>query len=151
MKKSFLALSLLISCICIGQPVIRLYGYSQIQTLGIVRERDPGKPASATSAITHYIFTATSKSVHIRPVEIWIRGQRHKLDKVKIVSTPVQSFTNDVLIPKTTQKVSELQLGDGLPPLKSTPSWLKKMTKDNELVIAYYWNGKKYIWIHQGE
>jgi hypothetical protein len=143
MKKSFLALSLMIGSYSYCQPAIKLYGYSQVFTPGMVLERQPGEP-QRKGVVSYYLYFAASSAVNIRPSEIWIKGERFQVKEASVIKTPVKSPTDDLLVPKSTLRVREMKYEKKLPALKSTPTWLKKLLRENELVLAYYWQGKKY-------
>lgn len=143
MKKSFLALSLMIASYSYCQPAIKLYGYSQVFTPGIVPERQPGE-TQRKEVLSYYLYFAAPNSANIRPSEIWLKGERFQVKEAPVVKTPVKSQTDNLLVPKSTLRVRELKYEKKLPALKSTPSWLKKLLRENELVVAYYWQGKKY-------
>lgn len=143
MKKSFLAITLMIGSYSYCQPAIKLYGYSQVFTPGMVLERQPGDPPHK-AAISFYLYAASPNTVNIRPSEIWLKGERFQVKEAPVVKTPIHSQTNNLLVPKSTLKVQELKYEKKLPALKSTPTWLKKLLRENELVLAYYWKGKKY-------
>ncbi len=64
-----------------------------------------------------------------------------------IIKTP---FVTDypskkTLVPATTKKVYEIIMGDTLIQAIVPTAKLKKQMNDNELIFAYWWNGKKYF------
>jgi hypothetical protein len=146
MKKGLLFFTLLISCASFGQPVIKLYGYSQVRTPGMVRERDPANPSkqTANAAIAYYLYFASPASAQVRPADLWIRGKAYSITQADIIASPVRSPAGEVLVAKTSLRVRELKYDKESSIQKLLPSWLRKMIKENDLVISYFWKGKKY-------
>lgn len=146
MKKRFLIAGLFISVVSFGQPAIKLYGYSRTHSPGTVRAKDPS--ASTTPprklVIDYYLFWGIDPSYKIQPSEAWLHGQRYKIKSVLPVHTPFYLPDSNFSIPKTSSKVLELKPDEKPAIDQNQPAWLKKVIKENEMVIIYTWKGKKY-------
>ncbi|HEX5653941.1 MAG TPA: hypothetical protein VFX58_12760 [Chitinophagaceae bacterium] len=146
MKEKFLVASLLASFYSLAQPNVKLYGYSQLSTPGMVTDKKaankPGK--SWDAALDYFIYLSFNRALSIQPKEVWIKGKRFTITSSKTVATPVYSPGNTLLVAQSSSKVMELKHDSPLPTLASASLWLKNMISQNELVVAYSWKGKKY-------
>ena len=149
MKRCLLICFLLIDVAAFAQPSLKLYGYSQVTTPGMIRVEEPENGGVKTKAplffTNYYIFIASAKSVNIQPLEIWVDGKWRKTGNLETVTTPYYSGGPErkLLVARTKLKVKKLNTGDTLSTLKPSAT-LRKMMKDNELILSYSWKGKKY-------
>jgi hypothetical protein len=145
MKIGMIAITLMVSAFCGAQPEIKLYGFSQVSTPGMVPQRDfsvPGeKPWKAV--ITYYLYLSLNPSARIQPREIWIEGKRFAVTS-SVVHAPVKSPSGVTLVPHSKFKIIELHKKDSLPALNAPSLKLKKLIRENDLVVYYSWQGRKY-------
>ncbi len=145
MRIHLLSIALFSSAVAFCQPHVKLYGYSQEFTPGMVRERDLSDSAAnlARPSVTYYLYFTAPASSQIRPAGLWINGKQIEMKSAPVVKSPVVRFDRYVLVPGTRAVVREIQWADSLPATRTAP-WLRKMIRENELVMTYFWNGKKY-------
>jgi len=143
-------MGILISLAGAAQPSVKLYGYSQVSTPGMVPQRDIPNENGGTvktriydSIISFFIYTRAS--VAIRPSQVYLNGKWQSATSLAISSTPVKSEqpVKKTLVPSTKLKVLQLLPGDLVSNMTISSS-LKKMMAVNELIVAYTWKGKKY-------
>lgn len=145
MRIIFLAITFFSSTLGFCQPRVKLYGFSQVMTKGMIIERNPSDPATKEphASITYYLYTSSLPNVKIIPSEVWIRGQRRLLESYHVIGTPVLHADGKVLVPASGSTVRELKPGKPLPARKQA-AWLQEQIDANELVFTYFWKGKKY-------
>jgi transcription antitermination factor NusG len=152
MKRSLLIISFFASQAILAQPAVKLYAFSQMFTPGMVPSEDApdengGKRVKGPRTVTnYYIFIAADTSIKIQAREIWIDGKWDTIASLQTVVTPFISEypRKTTLVPATKNKVQQVNIGE---PLKRTvvqTALLKKMMKENEVIVAYIWKGKKY-------
>ncbi|MBM3415673.1 MAG: hypothetical protein FJY20_04325 [Bacteroidetes bacterium] len=151
--KNFLIISALLSAGSIAaQPVIKLYAYSQVDTPGIVPQRDiPAEDGAApvkkpAAVISYYIYASLSRIAAVQFSRIWIKGQWYKIRTTAAVTTPVITDQPVVktLVPATRQKVVQVQQGDSLIAPQKSFAALKKMMSNSKLILAYTWKSKTW-------
>ncbi|HYC41226.1 MAG TPA: hypothetical protein VEB63_12150 [Chitinophagaceae bacterium] len=156
MKKTLILFSLWV-CIAAftaaAQPPVTIYAYSQATTPGMIPVDESGKPLdSRKERINYFIYAAFPDNYALKFDGIWIRGQGHRVQTHVVESTPVVITNNDipaqpvktVLVPATRRRVISIQ------PLSQSPitvraAWFRDMTRRNELVVSYFYKGKKYF------
>ena len=150
MKTIIIITSLIISQAVFAQPNVKLYGYSQEITPGMVPQRgipdeSNGGRVIKTPAVTTYYYVYTRASVFIQPDEIWIGGKWHIATSKLIKEMPVvtESPVKKTLVPFTKLKVLQVEQGDTLTSIPFITPVLKKMMTTNELIVSYTWKGKK--------
>lgn len=138
-------ITLMVSGYCGAQPEIKLYGFSQVSTPGMVPQRDLSVPGEKPwkAAITHYVYLSLKPSVQIQPREIWIEGKRFAVTS-SVVHAPVKLASGVTLVPPSKSKIIELHKKDSLPALNAPSPRLKKLIRENDLVVYYSWQGRKY-------
>jgi len=134
MKWSFLVISFSSALIACAQPKIIIHGYSQQFTPGTIPTRD-------------VVGENADVPIKIIPSAVWVDGKWDTVAAKNIIKTP---FVTDypskkTLVPATTKKVYEIIMGDTLIQAIVPTAKLKKQMNDNELIFAYWWNGKKYF------
>lgn len=150
MKTIIIISSLIISQAAFAQLNVKLYGYSQEVTPGMVPQRDipdenNGGRVLKTPAVTTFYYVYTRTSVLIQPDEIWIGGKWHVATTKLVKATPVVTEypAKKTLVPFTKLKVQLIERGDTLTNTAFITPALKKMMTANELIISYTWKGKK--------
>ncbi|HUR66553.1 MAG TPA: hypothetical protein VMZ03_09390 [Chitinophagaceae bacterium] len=137
------------STVALAQPSLKLYGYSQVTTPGTIRVDIPEEGGEKTKAplffTNYYIFISTSSSTTIQPKEIWIDGKWRKTANQETVITPFFSAGPErkILVPFTKLKVTRLHTWDTPGTIKPSAT-LKKLMKNNELIVSYLWKRKTY-------
>ena len=151
MKRLYLSSILLIAMSAFAQHSIKVYAYSQATTPGMIPVDEQGNPIRPKESVNYFFYTAFSPSYIIRFDGIWIKGEGYSVQTSKVGKTPVTLINNTIpsdpetttLVPATKLTVISLQ------PIEPTgnivkASWFRDMIKRNELVISYYYKGKKY-------
>jgi hypothetical protein len=150
MKYLFIILSFFVLQQAVAQPAIKLYGYSQKVTPGIVPAREATdeneQPVrKPVKRIAYFIYLASKNLSLIQPQKIWIGKNCFSVIRTSAVKTPV--FSDDpahkLLVGRTTLKVGQLQLGDTLH-LKELPSAVRNLQKQSVLILSYKYNGRTY-------
>ena len=134
---------------------VKLYAYSQIVIPGVAPKdviTEDGKNVSTVrkQKKNMWVYLTHPSSVTLKQCEIYIDGVKYKAKAEHISKTPV-TYTDYnipdfpktiVFVPKTTSRVALITPTETV---KSTPSsTLKKMIKENQVVVAYIINGKRY-------
>lgn len=145
MQKGLFLISLLIGSYISGQPVIKLYGFSQPASPGTVKARNPTDPSKKDwHTRLNYTFYLESKET-IKPVEVWVNQQRFAISATQQLYSPVKHPAKDsIIVPFSNKKLWEFTKTNTLPALSNTSIKLKKLIRENELVVGYIWKGKKY-------
>ena len=157
MKKLWFLFFLVISCSAVGQPAVKIYAYSRVTTPGTVPviPDESGKPSGVKikTGENYYIYAVYAGSAKISFAEVWIGGKYFQTQTERIESTPVLSINNDnpsnpvkeILVPATTKNVISIS-PVGTPGDKTVKaSWFRKMAKNTELIVSYFYKGKKYF------
>jgi len=152
MKRCSIAVLLLISQAVPAQPVVKLYGYSQVFVPGMIPQDDVpdengGKPVKKSHVVTnYYFFIAASPAAIVQPNEIWLDGKGFKAIRQQVVKTPVTSDSPEkkTLVAATTLKVTQLTLGDSLTSAPKPTQTLRRLMAANQFVLVYSWKGKRY-------
>jgi hypothetical protein len=153
MKKLCGIFLLLFSLSALAQPPVKLYAYSQETTPGTIPVDENGNPIRPRGPLLNYFFFAAySSSYTIRFDGIWIKGKGFSVQTSKVASTPVTITNNNipsnpvttVLVPATKLMVISIQ---PISPSGNSvnSSWFRELAKKNELIISYYYKGKKYF------
>ena len=155
MKKYLLPLAFfsLITVSVFAQPPIKIYAYSQATTPGTIPVDENGNPVRFKADRLNYFFYAVySSSYKLKFDGIWIKGKGFSVQTSRVNSTPVTVTNNDipaepvttVLVPATNKWVMSIQpISESGITVKA--AWFRDMLKKNELVISYYYNGRKYF------
>jgi hypothetical protein len=160
MKQKILPL-LLIALICcsamFAQPAVKIYAYSQVTTGGmkpsdVVTENGEKIKAESKSPLSYLLYFTYSGSAPVKITGIWINQKAYNVKTGVIKKTPVtipennaiENSKNITLVPKTKNKVLQLELASPITDPVSLSGDKKKAVKESELVITYTVNGKKY-------
>jgi len=152
MKKIYLAFCLLVSTIAFAQPRIRVYAFAQETTPGTIPVDEYGNPRKMEPNINYLLYAEYQGSYAIKFDGVWIKGKGYSAQSSVVTSTPVTITNYDipskpvtiVLVPATKQKVMELQ-PIGRASINVNAAWFRDMLRKNELIISYYYKGKKYF------
>ena len=159
MKPLFFLLTLLLagSALQAQHSKDSLYGFVQPVSPGVAAAKrvtnDAGQVVERKAEGTRYnyfIYLSTQASTRVYPIEIWLRGEQFSA-LPKAVSTPVEQTSNlvpgrpqkTVLVPKTTQKVTQLEPAPFVAQKSNTKA--AQLALENELVVVYKQGGKTYI------
>jgi len=158
MKKLLFLFLVLISLTSKSQPSIKLFAYSREVTAGTIPKGvtdEYGKPVNTKKEthVNYYIFAVQNPSAKINFTEIWINGKFYKTQTRKIDTTPVVNINEnvpdnpvkEVLVPFTKLKVISIIPGITMNTSVWRRSWFREMTRNNELIVTYMYNGKKYF------
>jgi hypothetical protein len=149
MKLSLLFIAVFAATMAVSQPKLRLYGFAQAGTPGMIPVKDRnenGQPDTKipNASIQYFIFTGTPYKTSIIPEELWINGTRYKVKSFEKVTTPVLSKNNDTLIKQSNQYIQKLIPWDKLQPILKASAYFNKLIANNELLLKYKWNKKTY-------
>lgn len=135
----------------------KLYGYVQPVLPGAAAARrikdDAGgviERKEADIKLNYFIYLSMAKAEKVSAIEIWIRGKAFSA-LCKNVDTPVEHTSHlvpgrpqkKVLVPKTTQKVIQLQPTTLKP--TNTNETAAQLAQQAELVVVYKQAGNTYI------
>ncbi len=138
-------------------PIKKIHAYKQATIPGIPQtsfdENGNKIIASRKPTFNYWIYVEFQKSEKIEIVDLWISGIRFKAKSETINSLPVKKIIytansgNDtvLLMPPTSQNVLLTYPIDLLNKNSNSSTYLNKLIKQSELVIGFYWNGKKYF------
>ncbi len=137
---SFMTLSLL-AC---TQPKMKIYGYVQHFTPGNIPVNDEGEPMKYPT-VNYFIYITSDSVDKVKASEIWIAGQWFKVTGQNAVTTPVTVTypAEKTLVAATNKKTVQLNIDVAQNPAIASSVKLEKLMKSNELIIGYWWNGKK--------
>lgn len=139
-------------------PIIKVHAYSQAITRGI----DPGKGVinengteerqHVKPGIQYLIYLEQPGTASIKPELIWIHGVGYSINSVIVTKTPVVLENQEVygeskkniLVQKTSNKVIQLILTGISDPPANRPATVKKLIAASDLVVSYFWKGKRY-------
>jgi hypothetical protein len=156
MKKYLLFFSLIIIGSAIhSQPTIKVFGFEQESSPGTVAANvkdENGNPLKkAATQKNYFIYISVKQKYIITPQQVYIYGKAFSVETEAVEATPVVHVNNNIphqqerttLVPKTANKVIELKIVDSLH-LRKTSS-IQNLTDNNDVVISYEWNKKKYF------
>jgi hypothetical protein len=156
MKKIYLIPLLFISGFAFAQPAIKTYAYSQLSYPGTipVGTDESGKSVEMKELpVNYYIFATHLPSARVNFGSVWIKGKYYQTQVEKVKETPVISTNYDVpsnpektvLVPATRHQVMSItpvgNPGDSV----IRAAWFRHMVKNYELIISYYYKGKRYF------
>jgi hypothetical protein len=157
MKKKLLFFVLFIIGIAVnGQPAIKVFAFEQENLPGMkpagVKDENGNPIKKAAARKNYFIFLSYKKIYTVTPVYIFIKDSSFGVQIADVKKTPVE-YTNNtipnkpekkILVPKTGNKVIQVKLTE-TPELKNKDIHIQKLTKANDVVIAYVWNKRKYF------
>ena len=151
-KLYFIFILLLFSPFVFAQFSVKVYAYSQATTRGMIPVDENGNPIGDKESVNYFIYVAHSPASKISWDGIWIKGKAFSVQTSRVSTTPVTVTNNDIhanpvktiLVQATSQAVTSIQ---PIEPNGRTvrASWFRDMAKRNELIVSYYYKGKKYF------
>jgi len=149
---TFLAIRLNVYC----QPAVKIFAFEQENLPGTIPsglKDENGNPQKKAAAKKNYfIYLSFKRTYKVAPLQIFIKGKAFPIQANDVQTTPVEYVSNTIprspekmiLVPKTTNKVLEIKLGEASMQDKKN-SYIQKLSNKNDIVIAYLWNKKKYF------
>ncbi|TBR18579.1 MAG: hypothetical protein EPO57_06620 [Chitinophagaceae bacterium] len=139
-------------------PIKEIYAYKQDNIPGILQKITDEKGNTIRTehlpTYNYWFYIETDNLEEIEPVDLWISGKRFKAKCEKIATTPVTKLIypantlgdTTYLVPNTNNKIV-LAYPIGLISDMATfrSRYLARIIKNSELVLGYYWRGKKYF------
>ena len=138
------------------QPVIKVFAFEQQSYPGTVPARTKDENGNSikkdADKKNYFLFLSFKKTYSITPDQVYIKGQEYQIQNIGTRKTPVEYAANSipgnpqkqVLIPKTSNKVIEIQPGEMLQQEQMAAN-VQHLVNENEIVIRYKWNNKKYF------
>lgn len=142
--------------------VKKIYAFKQASLPGIkpnfsnendiISSNEQIKKQEYRPSYNYWIYFEHSSSETIKITDVWLNGIRYEYQTETVKSLPVYKliFTglehNDttVLVPTTSNKVLQVVLKNISEKKAPVSNSIKKLVKENELLICYELNGKKY-------
>jgi hypothetical protein len=134
---------------------VKLYAYARPVTGGAApkissQENNLQVYTSPKAKYNYLIYLEGPAKTRIYPAEIWLFGERKGVRVSFVKKTPVQIKTGDIpeysktitLVPKTSNRVYQLDLSPALPEKEMTAAKNKAAT--NDVVVVYKYAGKFY-------
>jgi len=161
MNKRFFITLYTVILVCISataqvKPVIKkIHSYRQATTPGIPPAgNDERKPT-----YNYWIYIETlaqypgGKSGKITVADIWISGKRFSVKSEAITKTPVMKINYNApngtdtvfLVPETRYNVILIYPSGKIKDSSIGSKYVSGLIKNSELVIGYFWKGKKYF------
>lgn len=144
-KLTLLALLITATITGFGQPLTKLYGFSQSQLPGMVPKGSSGNGAKTEISI---YFQWNQKNI-VKPTGLWVNGKSQsfqlvseKIPVVQVDKTFPAKPVKKVLVPANGLKTvvfKGIQSKTGV-----IPAAAKKLVPSNAVVVEYEWKGKKY-------
>jgi hypothetical protein len=144
-KLTLLALLIIATITGFGQPLTKLYGFSQSQLPGMVPKGSSGNDAKTQVSI---YFQWNPKST-VKPTGLWLNGKSQsfqlvseKIPVVQVDKTFPSNPVKKVLVPANglrTVVFSAIQTKTS-----ATPAAAKKLVAGIAVVVEFEWKGKKY-------
>lgn len=156
MKKLTGSILLIIPWMAFSQPSVKLYAYSQVSTPGTV-PAFPSENGNNTSVRmpgeVYYLYALLSPKYKITISDVWIHGKNYEVTTEKVLKTPVYSINQDhptqpkteILVPATKQQVLFISPVGEARDKKINATWFSKMLKSSEVIVSYFYKGKKYF------
>jgi len=139
------------------QPVIKVFAFEQENYPGTkpsagTKDENGNPIKKAADSKNYFIFLSFKKTYSVTPIQVFIHGQAFKIENVITRQTPVEYTVNSIpgkpgkkiLVPKTSNKVVEIQLSEISLQEKKT-AYVQQLASTNDVVITYKWNNKKYF------
>ena len=154
-KRYFLALYTVIA-VCITataqiKPVIKkIFAYRQTTVPGI----PPAGNAERKPTYNYWIYIENSgKSEKFSVADIWISGKRFSVKTEPVTKTPVMKLNYNgasrvdtvILVPESRYNVMLIYPSGKIRDSSIGSKYVSGLIKKSELVIGYFWKGKKYF------
>jgi hypothetical protein len=147
MKSLFLICSLFFFGSACAQPLVKIYGFSQLFTPGMIptdMNDEKGRAKRPRTNTNYYIYLSLPAKETIKVNEMRIGQQWYKLLGATSVKTPVyiEQPVKKLVVAATLNKVLELQKGDSSATVRNL--LLTKDLANAELIVSYTWKGKTF-------
>ena len=138
------------------QPVIKVFAFEQQSYPGAkpanAKDENGNSIKKAADKTNYFLFMSFKKTYSITPDQIYIKGHAYQIQTTATRKTPVEYAINSVpgnpqkqvLVPKTGNKVIEIRLAE-MPQQKQKAANVQQLVSENDIVIRYKWNNKKYF------
>ena len=151
-KRIFLALYTVFP-VCITataqvKPVIKkIHAYRQATVPGI----PPAGNAERKPTYNYWIYVENSEKISV--ADIWISGKRFSVQTEPVTKTPVIKHNYDgssgvdtvILVPESRYNVMLVYPSGKIKDSSIGSKYVSGLLKKSELVIGYFWKGKKYF------
>lgn len=151
-KRFFITLYTVI-LVCISataqiKPVIKkIHAYRQATTPGI----PPAGNAERIPTYNYWIYIENSGKISV--ADIWISGKRFSVKTEPVKKTPVMKINYNapngtdtaILVPETKYNVMLIYPSGKIKDSSIGSKYVSGIIKKSELVIGYFWKGKKYF------
>jgi hypothetical protein len=151
-KRLFLALYTVIA-VCLSataqiKPVIKkIHAYRQATVPGI----PPAGNAERKPTYNYWIYIENSGKISV--VDIWISGKRFSVKTEPVTKTPVMKLNYNgasgvdtvTLVPESRYNVMLIYPSGKIKDSSIGSKYVSGIIKKSELVIGYFWKGKKYF------
>jgi hypothetical protein len=162
MKKKFFLLIVVITTASLaiaqsGMPVRKIHAYKQASIPGIlpvIIDSEGNKIREERKlSYNYWFYIEVKKTDKISIADLWIAGKRYsaktetvdRLPVEKIIYTAATNNDTVLLAPVTSNKVLLTYPATGLKDSVIRSKYLSDLISENELVIGYFWKGKKYF------
>jgi hypothetical protein len=116
-----------------------------------VKDENGNPIRKAAKQKNYFIYLSVKQKHSITPQQVFIQGEAFSVETTIMEKTPVRHVNNNIpgspeqttLVPTTNKKVIELKVADPLQVERT--SKLQKLTRENDVVVSYTWNNKKYF------
>lgn len=138
-------------------PVVKMYAFIQHVLPGakkniIVDESGKTIEPATSQKMNYYFYAEKKKSEVIKITGIWMYGEKYNAQVDKGIPAPVELFESissnqsgkTVLTPAEGNEFLQVLPLSIISKNKKIPSYLKKLIRQNELVLIYLWKGKTW-------
>src|SRR5215469_2026743 len=132
------------------QPVIRVFAFEQQSYPGTkpanAKDENGNSIKKAADKENYFLFLSFKKTYSITPDQVYIKGHAFQIQTIITRKTPVEYGVSSVpgnpqkqvLVPKTSNKVIEIQLAEMLQQEQPTTN-VQQLVSANDIVIRYKW------------
>jgi hypothetical protein len=126
-------------------PVVKIYGYKQQLFQG--KKTSKNEPIKKTEQ--YKLFVEYRKNSSINITEVWIQSNYFRFTTHPKLKSPIldvqQPANKQILVPKTTNRIIEIDLTNKQEPSPRPTAALGKLLQSNDVVISYLFKGKTYF------
>lgn len=133
-------------------PVKKVHAYKQASISGVRPDNNDSR--NAERSFNYWFYLEVPQHEIITVVDLWINGKRFRAANEIVKDIPLKKTIHSgaippdtvVLVPRTKNKVI-LTYPEGIinDSVVTSSRYISKMIRTSELVIGYYWKGKKYF------
>ena len=126
-------------------PVIKIYGYKQ----QLFQGKKPSKNEPIKNSAQHKLFVEYRKNSSINITGVWIESDFFRFTTHPKLKSPIsdiqQPANKQILVPKTNNRIIEIELKNKQEPSPRPTATLGKLLQNNDVVISYLFKGKTYF------